>query len=258
MSEALITTYKKKMEDYSDVKRQLKQLEERNADYLQQNLHQEENVKKLSTLKGQVELYKKETQELHARLDTEINKCVKIEFDLNNATAKATALQRENENLTIERDALLEQCDQMRCAGGVTTMTNDDTRNAISNELTFPALREKIRLLEDENKALREGQGGQTALAQMLEDANQRSEKLREQLKTANQRILSLTAQSGTDANDTAKSAQQKESLDEQKGEKIIDKYGIDMNNDVFVCLLQPYKLRSHVCKANVLSLRHL
>lgn len=213
VSEALITTYKKKLEDYSDLKRQVKQLEDQNADYLQQNRHQDENVKKLSALKGQVELYKKEIQELHTRLDTEINKCVKIEFDLSNATAKLTALQREFENVTIERDTLLEQCDQLRCTERMTT-SSDDARNAISNELTLPAQREKIRLLEEENKALREGQGGQTALAQMLEDANQRSEKLREQLRVANQKILSLGAQTGSDGNDVVKLTQQKESLD--------------------------------------------
>lgn len=220
VSEALITTYKKKLEDYSDLKRQVKHLEERNADYLQQNMHQEENVKKLSALKGQVELYKKEIQELHEKLDTELNKCVKIEFELNNANAKVTALQRENESLTVERDALLDQYDQLRCTEGMATPTAG-AKNAILNELTLPAQREKIRLLEDENKALREGQGGQTALAQMLEDANQRSEKLREQLRAANQKILSLTAHSGGDGDETVKVVQIKESLDtnEQKGE---------------------------------------
>lgn len=222
ISEALISTYKKKLEDYSDLKRQVKQLEERNADLTQQNLHTEENVKKLSTLKGQIELYKKEIQELHTRLDTEINKCVKIEFELNNSNAKCMALQREYENLTVERDTLLEQCDQLRCAEGMSA-PGDGAKNAISNELTLPAQRERIRLLEEENKALREGQGGQTALAQMLEDANQRSEKLREQLKQANQKILSLTAQTGADGNDvTPKSTPQKESLDntDQKGKE--------------------------------------
>lgn len=219
VSEALISTYKKKLEDYSDLKRQVKQLEERNADLTQQTLHKEENVKKLSALKGQVELYKKEIQELHSRLDTEINKCVKIEFELNNSNAKLTALQREYENLTVERDSLLEQCDQLRCSQGMSTPTDGD-RNAISNELTSPAQRERIRLLEEENKALREGQGGQTALAQMLEDANQRSEKLREQLKAANQKILTLTAQNSSDGSDSGKAAQQKESLEnnDQKG----------------------------------------
>lgn len=222
-SEALITTYKKKLEDYSDLKRQVKHLEERNAEYLQQNLHQEEHVKKSSTLKGQVELYKKEIQELHSRLDTEINKSVKIEFELSTTNAQLMALQREKESLAAERDGLLDTCDQLRCDQGIVGGGVGDS-NAISNELTLPALREKIRLLSDENKALREGQGGQTALAQMLEDSNQRAEKLREQLKAANQKILSLTAQSsplddsgkGTDGN----RLHQKESLDgsEQKG----------------------------------------
>lgn len=219
VSEALILTYKKKLEDYSDLKRQVKQLEERNVDLTQQTLHKEENVKKLSALKGEAELYKKEIQELHTRLDSEINKCVKIEFELNNSNAKLMAVQREYENMIVERDTLLEQCDQMRCAEGMSTI-NDGAKNAISNELTLPAQREKIRLLEEENKALREGQGGQTALAQMLDDANQRSEKLRDQLKVANQKILTLTAQTGSDGNEAAKSAQQKESLEnsDQKG----------------------------------------
>lgn len=224
-SEALITTYKKKLEDYSDLKRQVKHLEERNAEYLQQNLHQEEHVKKSSALKGQVELYKKEIQELHSRLDTEINKSVKIEFELSTTNAQLMALQREKESLAAERDGLLDACDQLRCNQGIVGGGAGDS-NAISNELTLPALREKIRLLSDENKALREGQGGQTALAQMLEDSNQRAEKLREQLKAANQKILSLTAQSsplddsgkGTDGN----RSHQKESLDgsEQRGKR--------------------------------------
>lgn len=222
-SDALIVTYKKKLEDYSDLKRQVKQLEERNADYLQQNMHQEEYVKKVSTLKGQVELYKKEIQELHARLDTEINKTVKIEFELSTTNAQLMALQREKEALAAERDALLDTCDQLRCNEGVAGGGVGDS-NAISNELTLPALREKIRLLSDENKALREGQGGQTALAQMLEDANQRAEKLREQLKSANQRILSLTSQPLDDSGKAveANRVQQKESLDgnDQKGKR--------------------------------------
>lgn len=232
VSEALILTYKKKLEDYSDLKREVKHLEDRNADLTQQTMHKEENVKKLSALKGQVELYKKEIQELHTRLDTEINKCVKIEFELNNANAKLTSVQREYENLTVERDTLLEQCDQYRCAEGMTL--TDGARNAISNELTLPAQRERIKLLEEENKALREGQGGQTALAQMLEDANQRSEKLREQLKSANQKILSLTSQNSPDGSENGK---QKESLEsnEQKGQSLYIIILISFINVVFL-----------------------
>lgn len=199
VSEALIQTYKKKLEDAHDLKRQVKLLEDRNAEYVQQNLHQEENVKKLSALKGQVELYKKEIQELHSRLDTEMNKSVKTEFDLSNANAKITSFQREKEILTAERDCLLDTCDQLRCSQGIVGGSDKDTSgNTISNELLSPGFKEKLQLLETENKALREGQGGQTALSQLLDDANQRSEKLREQLKAANQKILTL-AQSSTE-----------------------------------------------------------
>lgn len=223
VSEALIQTYKKKLEDAHDLKRQMKQLEDRNAEYLQQNLQQEENVKKLSALKGQVELYKKEIQELHSRLDTEMNKSVKVEFDLSNANTKITALQREKEALTSERDGLLDTCDQLRCSQGLAGAVGSDADaagNTISNELLSPAFKEKLQLLEAENKALREGQGGQTALSQLLDDANQRSEKLREQLRAANQKILTLTQNTSDEAakTDEAK-ALQKESFDlnEQK-----------------------------------------
>ena len=67
--------------------------------------------------------------------------------------------------------------------------------NTMSKELQPAALTEKIQRLEVENKALREGQGGQTVLAQLLDDANKRNENLREQLKTVNERILSLSRQ---------------------------------------------------------------
>ena len=87
---------------------------------------------------------------------------MKIEFELNNQEAKMTALQREKETLLRERDLLRETCEELECNqvprehGGLNTM---------SKELLSPALKDKIEQLEAENKVLREGQGGQTALA---------------------------------------------------------------------------------------------
>lgn len=205
-NEAIINTYKKKLEDYSDLKRQVKQLEDQNEEYVQQTRQHEENIKKLSALKGQVELYKKEIQELHSRLDTEINKTMKIEFELDKSNAQLMAVQRQKDALIAERDSLQEAYDQLSATHPTTAIAGS---NAISNELTLLGLREKTRMLEDENKALREGQGGQTALAQMLDDANQRSEKLREQLKLANQKILSLQSGSTDDAVRSAETSQE-------------------------------------------------
>jgi protein HOOK3 len=195
--ETQLATYKKKLEDYNDLKRQLKQYEDRSAEYLKQNLQYEDESKKYSGLKGQMELYKKELEELHYKLDSEMQKTVKAEFDLQVMQTKIAGLQRERDNLLGQRDALQEKVDEMRCnqGGG----DDEDSAGNISQELLGDNLKERIARLEAENKALREGQGGQTALSDLLNDANQRNEKMREQLKTANQKILLLTSQNVSD-----------------------------------------------------------
>ena len=52
--EATIDSYKKKLEDLGDLKRQVKILEEKNTDYMQKNMELEEDVKKTGNWKPQV------------------------------------------------------------------------------------------------------------------------------------------------------------------------------------------------------------
>lgn len=194
--EAQLETCKKKLEDYNDLKRQLKQYEDRSAEYLKQNIQYEDEAKKYSGLKGQMELYKKELEELHSKLDSEMQKTVKAEFDLQVMQTKIAGLQREKDNLLSQRDTLQERVDELRC--NQSRGDDDDSAN-ISRELLGDNYKEKVTRLEAENKALREGQGGQTALSELLNDANQRNEKLREQLKASNQKILLLSSQNVSD-----------------------------------------------------------
>lgn len=56
--EIQLDTYKKRLEEYNDLKKHIKILEERSADYVQQIVQCEEDAKKSATLKGQVELFK--------------------------------------------------------------------------------------------------------------------------------------------------------------------------------------------------------
>ena len=192
--EKQLETYKKKLEDYNDLKRQVKQYEDRAAEYLKQNIQYEDDAKKFSGLKGQMELYKKELEELHSKLDSEMQKTVKAEFDLQVMQTKLAGLQRERDNLLAQRDSLQEKVDEYRC--NQSGAGDDDDSANISRELLGDNLKEKITRLEAENKALREGQGGQTALSDLLNDANQRNEKLREQLKASNQKVMILSSQS--------------------------------------------------------------
>lgn len=157
--EAQLATYKKKLEDYNDLKRQVKLLEERSAEHYQKNVQQEENLKKFASFKGQVELYKKEIEDLNTKLEEEMMKNVKTEFERNNFGEKLTTLQREKDSLMNERDALRETCDELRCNQ---LLPGGD--HAVSRELIVPTWKEKIERLEAENRALR-GATGEDILA---------------------------------------------------------------------------------------------
>ena len=217
--ERQIMVYKKKLEESLDLKRQNKQLEERVAEYLKQNLSYEEDAKRVSALKGQVELYKKELEEIHIKLDSEMQKNVKTEFDLQVMQTKIAGIRRERDNLLAQRDSLQEKVDELRCGN---QGSDDDDSATISRELLGDNLKEKIVRLETENKALREGQGGQTALSDLLNDANQRNEKLREELKKTTQKILLLTSQSAGDDEKSKSGIVEMRELCEQR-EKLLE-----------------------------------
>uniref|UniRef100_A0A1B0FES9 Hook C-terminal domain-containing protein n=1 Tax=Glossina morsitans morsitans TaxID=37546 RepID=A0A1B0FES9_GLOMM len=185
--EPQINGYKKKLEDYNKLKKPLKLLEERSADYLQQNVQFQEDVEKCTAIKGQVELYKKEIQELHVKLDQEMSKNVKIEFENKNMERTITAPERSKDNLLKDGDNLGEIIDELKC-GEWATNVDTKTVKTMCKELQFTDLLKKLQRLEIDNKALREGQGGQATLVQLLNDANKR-----EQLKSANERNLALT-----------------------------------------------------------------
>lgn len=132
--EAQLVTFKKKLEEFNDLRRQVKLLEERNADVVQQSLAQEEQLKKGGALKSQLELYKKEIEELHGKLDAEMMKSVKTEFELSNVAARCTALQREKESLLNERDQLRETVDELKCTQ-VSSDGGETMRAAMGKEL---------------------------------------------------------------------------------------------------------------------------
>lgn len=58
--EATIESYKKRMEEYVDLKKQVKILEQKNVEYVQRSIEHEEDTKKCAVLKSQLEIYKKQ------------------------------------------------------------------------------------------------------------------------------------------------------------------------------------------------------
>lgn len=197
--ESTIEKYKKKMEDLSDLRRQLEILEDKNTEYLQHKIDYEEEVKKSSQLKYHLEQFKKQLAEAHHKLDEQTTKCDKLEYNSKKLETELAAVQRERDRLMIERDTLKETNEELKCAqlSTIENVANLSTDEAVVNtEIIPPAIKEKLVLLQHENKMLKlnqqKGSDDKLPLQALLEDSEERLNNLRGKNRMANQRIIEL------------------------------------------------------------------
>lgn len=188
--EVTLASYKKKLEDYGDLKKQLKYLEDKNVQYVQYNLKCEEELKKLNMWKNQSEIYKNQASDLQQKLDDESQRADKAEFHSKTLETKLTALQSERDRLLQEIDALREETLELK-------LNNPDPNKPapITQELTPNELKQRLHYLETENTTLRNNLQETTAKMTLLDDTLKRLEKLQDQNRTSNQRILELELQ---------------------------------------------------------------
>ncbi|XP_044016179.1 protein Hook homolog 3 [Aphidius gifuensis] len=197
--ELTIESYKKKMEDLSDLKRQVKLLEDKNFEYMQSKIEYEEEIKKSIVVKNHLELCKQQLAEAQYKLDEQTNKCDKLEFEAKKLEAKMSSVQSEKERLIIERDALRETNEELKCTQ-LQIAENSSTPtmiHAVSNaELIPPEIKEKLLRLEHENKILKLEQSGNAeklpTVQALLDDSEERLNTLRAQNRKSNQRIIEL------------------------------------------------------------------
>ena len=66
MLEASVETYKRKLENLGDLKRQMKLLEENNMTYMQNTVSLEEELRKANAARAQLETYKRQVTNQHS------------------------------------------------------------------------------------------------------------------------------------------------------------------------------------------------
>lgn len=182
----------------SDLKRQIKLLEDKNMEYLRQKIELEEEAKKSSMLRSHLEACKLQLAEVHRKLDEQTSKSDKLEFGNKKLEANLAALQRERDRLIIDRDALKETNEELRCmqfnavGSKVQNPTSED--DVENTEMIPPAVKEKLLLLQYENKMLKLNQKGEEekTVTEILEDSEERINTVRKQNREQNQRILEL------------------------------------------------------------------
>jgi protein HOOK3 len=204
--EGIIDTYKKKLEEMGDLKRQIKYLEEKNSEYINNNMDLEEELGKVSKKKPQTDLFRKQVSELNTKLTSETERADKIAFENAKLMEKLEAISVERERIVVERDGLKETLDDLQCSragpaapgyGGLGLTEEPDSGML---EYIPPSVKARLLRLEKENKLLRrrrEGaaEGGDAAVLQtMLEDMREREEELGQRNREANKRVMEMEA----------------------------------------------------------------
>ncbi|XP_077474604.1 protein Hook homolog 2 [Stigmatopora argus] len=160
--ETLVETYKRKLEDLGDLRRQVRLLEERNTMYMQRTCELEEELRRANVFRAQMDTYKKQAHELHAKHQAEAMKAEKWQFEYKNLSDKYNTLQEEKERLMSERDTLRETNDELRCAqvqqkflrSAGNMCDKEAAEGNLAAEIMPTELKETVVRLQSENKML--------------------------------------------------------------------------------------------------------
>ncbi|XP_068781132.1 protein Hook homolog 3 isoform X3 [Struthio camelus] len=220
--ESQIESYKKKLEDLGDLRRQVKLLEEKNTVYMQNTVSLEEELRKANAARSQLETYKRQAVELQNKLSEESKKADKLDYECKRLKEKVDSLQKEKDRLRAERDSLKETIEELRCVqaqeGQLATtalmlLGSQEPSDSLAVEIVTPEIkewqaassrfylfREKLIRLQHENKMLKLNQEGSdnekiALLQSLLDDTNLRKNELETENRLINQRLLEVQSQ---------------------------------------------------------------
>uniref|UniRef100_A0AAF5PXI5 Protein hook n=1 Tax=Wuchereria bancrofti TaxID=6293 RepID=A0AAF5PXI5_WUCBA len=150
--ESQITTYKAKLKEYKAQKIEIKVLEDKVATYMKSIIALEDEQRKNGALKTQIESLQLENSELEEKLNDEIRRSDKAEFDCKQLNERIDEIEKEKEHLRQERRELNEQLLLRDNSNGAPSLYDETT-----NENSTAVLRERIIRLEAEKEYLLAG-----------------------------------------------------------------------------------------------------
>ncbi|XP_056099433.1 protein Hook homolog 2-like isoform X1 [Rhinichthys klamathensis goyatoka] len=158
--EAMVDTYKRKLEDLGDLRRQVRLLEERNHVYMQRTCELEEEQRRANTIRSQLDSYKRQAHEMSAKHSAEAMKAERWQFEYKNLNDKYETLLKEREKLISERDTLRDTTDELRCAQVQQQCLTDSLSGdsgafgSLASEIMPTEFRDTVVRLQQENKML--------------------------------------------------------------------------------------------------------
>uniref|UniRef100_A0A8C2ZZG2 Hook microtubule-tethering protein 1 n=1 Tax=Cyclopterus lumpus TaxID=8103 RepID=A0A8C2ZZG2_CYCLU len=203
--ETSLDTYKRKLENLGDLKRQMKLLEENNMTYMHNTVSLEEELRKANAARAQLETYKRQVQELHRKLSEESRRADNLAYEMKKLEEKHETVMKEKERTIMERDSLKEINEELRCTQaqqhqlsqtGVCVPSHEN----LAAELIPIEYREQFIRLQHENKMLRVQQEECerekiAALQSQLEEAHKTRSELDTENRLSRERIGELQQQ---------------------------------------------------------------
>ncbi|XP_032990994.1 protein Hook homolog 2 isoform X2 [Rhinolophus ferrumequinum] len=206
--EATLSSCRRRLGELRELRRQVRQLEERNAGHAERTRQLEDELRRASSLRTQLEAQRRQVQELQGQRQEEAMKAEKWLFECRNLEEKYESVTKEKERLLAERDSLREANEELRCAQlqprGPTQAdpSLDPTSPAVENlaaEILPAELRETLVQLQLENKRLCQQEAAdrerQEELQRHLEEANRARHRLETQHRLNQQQLSELRAQ---------------------------------------------------------------
>uniref|UniRef100_A0A8C1F9M2 Hook microtubule-tethering protein 1 n=1 Tax=Cyprinus carpio carpio TaxID=630221 RepID=A0A8C1F9M2_CYPCA len=238
--EASVETYRKKLEDLGDLRRQMRVLEEKNMTYMHNTVSLEEELRKANAARAQLETYKRQGQELHSKLSDESRRGDNLAFEMKKFQEKYDALLKEKERISIERDTLREINEELRCTQ---YQTGSPSHDNLAAEMLPIEYREKFIRLQHENKMLR---------LQQEESENERITELQEQLEEARRARSQLDTENRLNRERISELQQQVEDL-----QKALQTQGTKPE-DVSVCLSHLVVVRLNKAQDEIMKKKEL
>ncbi|CAF0817325.1 unnamed protein product [Brachionus calyciflorus] len=208
--ESSIETYKIKLEEMGDLKRQLRALEETNSENLGKVFQLEDEVKKVNPLKSQIEMYKKQIQELHEQiLQGQMNQ-KKLEYEYKSVEEKYDLVLKEKERIQNEFDQIKQDYEQLNINAQVMEqskimdISHDQMMDGLFSSVelvNIPSeIKEKIIRLYHENKLLKNKQNDLIderliLIQSQYEDEKQRTNDLQAKLSNIQKEKIELDCQ---------------------------------------------------------------
>ena len=201
--EGVIETYKKKLEEMADLKRQIKFLEDKNAEYIDNNMELEEKLGKVA--RPTTELFRKQIAELNSKLTSETERADKCKFENDRLMEKLEALTVEKDRIVAERDLLKESCEEMKFTQVGNTSPefskiSDEPDSGLLENIP-PTVKARLIRLEKENQQLKKYKSSSsnveaetTELQAMYQEMIKQKEEMSVRNRELNMKVMELEA----------------------------------------------------------------